>query len=288
MKATSRRSALALGAGALLSVAVQGTASASNVTQQLRDLEREHGARLGVFAFDPRTGASVRYRADERFPMCSTFKTLAAAAVLHRGISVDKRVFYTQEDVDKSKYAPKTKYHVADGMTIEELCSAAISFSDNCAGNLLLRELGGPTEVTSFCRHTGDFVTRLDRWEPELNTAEPWRITDTTTPRAIGRTYAKIALGRVLQPQDRERVMGWLLANTTSLNRFRKGLPADWRLADKTGSGDYGTANDVGITWPPGRGPLVLSVLTTKPDPQAPRDEELVARTAAVLAAELS
>ncbi|MBB5122967.1 hypothetical protein AF335_14350 [Streptomyces eurocidicus] len=77
-------------------------------------------------------------------------------------------------------------------MTVGELCDATIRFSDNLAGNLLLRELGGPTAITRFCRSIGDRTTRLDRWEPELNTAEPSRVTDTTSPRAIGRTYGRL------------------------------------------------------------------------------------------------
>lgn len=180
-----------------------------------------------------------------------------------------------------------TKDHLADGMTVAELCKAAIDHSDNTAANLLLRELGGPTAVTDFCRSIGDRTTRLDRWEPELNSAEPDRVTDTTTPRAIARTYRRLALGHALPAAKREQLTTWLRGNTTSANRFRKGLPADWALADKTGSGRYGTANDVGIAWTPSGAPVVLAVLTTKPDEAAVRDESVVAGTAALLASVL-
>jgi beta-lactamase class A len=286
VKATSRRTVLAM--GALLPFAAPAVAHASSVTQQLRELERRHDARLGVHAFDTASGRTVGYRSDELFPMCSVFKTLAAAAVLRRdrdGELLRKRIFYTMEDVTKSGYGPVTEKHVADGMTVHELCDAAICFSDNAAANLLLRELGGPTAITRFCRSVGDPVTRLDRWEPELNTAEPWRTTDTTSPRAIAQTYARLTIGHALAPRDTEQLTNWLLANTTSTNRFRKGLPQDWRLGDKTGTGDYGTTNDAGLTWPPGRAPIVLAVLSTKHEPKAPKDEPLVAEAAAIIAA---
>ncbi|MFF7312147.1 class A beta-lactamase [Streptomyces sp. NPDC008137] len=290
----SRRTALALGTAAALSLG-GGTAQASTgtagVTARLRELEQEHTARLGVYARNLRTGRTVAYRADERFPMASLFKTLAAAAVLRDldrdGEFLARRIHYTQDYVTASEFSPVTEKHVATGMTVGELCDATIRFSDNTAGNLLLKELGGPTAITRFARSTGDRVTRLDRWEPKLNSAEPWRVTDTTSPRAIGLTYARLVLGDVLEPRDRARLTDWLLRNTTSLERFRKGLPADWLLADKTGGGRYGSNNDVGITWPPDGPPIVMSVLTTQPEEDAPADNPLVAAAAALLAAEL-
>lgn len=244
-----------------------------------------------MYARNLRTGRTVTYRAAERFPMASVFKTLAVAAVLRDldrdGEFLARRIHYTQDYVTESGFSPVTEDHVATGMTVGELCDATIRFSDNTAGNLLLKELGGPTAVTRFCRSVGDRVTRLDRWEPELNSAEPWRVTDTTSPRAIGLTYARLVLGDVLEPRDRARLTDWLLRNTTSIDRFRKGLPADWLLADKTGGGQYGSNNDVGITWPPDGPPIVMSVLTTQPEEDAPADNPLVAETAALLAAEL-
>ncbi|GHJ93976.1 hypothetical protein SNE510_34950 [Streptomyces sp. NE5-10] len=302
----SRRTALALGAGtaltAALGLAAGGPAHAltapagraeDRVTARFRALEERYGARLGVHAHDVRTGRTLAHRDDERFPLCSTFKTLAVAAVLrdldHDGTFLARRLRYTAAYVARSGWSPVTgsAENIARGMTVAELCDATIRFSDNTAANLLLRELGGPTAITRFARSVGDPVTRLDRWEPRLNSAEPWRTTDTTTPRAIARTYGRLVLGRVLEPADRALLTDWLLRNTTSLARFRKGLPADWTVADKTGGGEYGTNNDVGVTWPPDGGPILLSVLTTRPEPEAEGVDELVAAAAAVVAEEL-
>ncbi|MFD8014531.1 class A beta-lactamase [Streptomyces sp. NPDC058955] len=302
----SRRTALALGAGTALTAALgladAGSAHALSrpagrpeepVVARLRALEERYDARLGVHAHDVRTGRTIAHRDRERFPMCSVFKTLAAAAVLrdldHDGSFLARRLTYTADYVKRSGWSPVTEKdeNLARGMTVAELCDATIRFSDNTAANLLLRELGGPTAVTRFARSIGDPVTRLDRWEPELNSAEPWRITDTTTPRAIARTYGRLVLGRVLEPADRALLTDWLLRNTTSLNRFRKGLPADWTVADKTGGGDYGGNNDVAVTWPPDGGPILLSVLTTRFEPDAKGVDELVAAAATIVAEEL-
>lgn len=298
----SRRALLALGTGTVLltGLAAGSPAHASEqaaaVTRRLRELEREHTARLGVFARDMATGRTVVYRADERFPICSVFKGLAAAAVLRDldedGEFLARRIRYTQEYATKSGYAPETgkAENVANGMTVEALCAASVSLSDNAAANLLLEELGGPTAITRFSRSVGDRITRLDRYEPELNSAEPGRVTDTTSPRAIGNTYARLLLGDALPPRDRSLLTGWLIANTTNIERFKAGLPADWILADKTGGGnEYGVANDVGVVWPPSGTPIVMAVLTTKPDsPTGPRDSALVAKTARLLAESLT
>ncbi|QES58231.1 class A beta-lactamase [Streptomyces venezuelae] len=289
---TSRRALLTAGAGVALAAALPAgpARAAASPAAGLRALEREYGARLGVYARDTATGRTVAHRADEQFPMCSVFKTLAAAAVLrdldHDGAHLAQRVHYTLQDVTDAGGGSVTERpgNIASGLTVAELCSAAIAQSDNAAANLLLRELGGPTAVTRFCRSLGDRTTRLDRWEPELNSAEPSRVTDTTSPRAIGRTYARLTLGDALDAGDREQLKRWLLSNTTSGDRLRAGLPKDWAVADKTGAGSYGTNNNVGIAWPPGRPPVVLAILSTMPEATTPRDDTLIARTAKLLA----
>ncbi|MFJ3875969.1 class A beta-lactamase [Streptomyces sp. NPDC090077] len=267
---------------------------ALTVADRLGALERARSARLGVFARDLTTGRTVRYRADEPFPLCSVFKAVAVAAVLRDldrdGAFLGTRFRYTAGDVARSGHAPVTGLpeNLERGMTGAELCAAALTHSDNAAANLLLRELGGPGAVTRFCRSIGDGVTRLDRWEPELNSAEPGRMTDTSTPRALGRTFARLTVGPALADADRRRLTGWLLGSTTGGNRLRAGLPQGWTIAEKTGTGRYGTANDVGIARRPAGGPITIAVLSTHHTPAAPPDDHLLAEVAALLAAAMT
>ncbi|TXS42872.1 class A beta-lactamase [Streptomyces sp. uw30] len=281
-----RRTLLTAGTATTAALLTGAPARAAGA-DRFRELERQHGARLGVFAHNVRTKRTVTHRADELFPMCSLFKTLASAAVVrdldHDGEFLARRIHYTEADLPKSG-SDKTREHLAEGMTVAELCEVAITYSDNGAGNLLLRELGGPTAITRFARSLGDPVTRLDRWETELNSAEPWRVTDTTSARAIGRTYGRLVLADdALNGPDRGLLTRWLLSNTTSGKRFRAGLPPTWTVADKTGSGSYGTTNNVGIAWTPDGAPVVLAVLSTKPAQDAAWDDALVAETARLL-----
>jgi beta-lactamase class A len=296
---STRRTFLTAGAAAAFgALGITGTAAASpsaadGLRGRLRRLEREHDARIGAYGHNLRTGVTAAYRADELFPMCSVFKTLAAAAVLRAFGSSERAlartVRYTQADIDKAGYSPVTSApgNLADGMTIGALCGAALSHSDNTAANLLLAEVDGPAAVTRLCRTLGDPVTRLDRWESELNSAEPWRREDTTSPRAIADTYRRLLLGPALDHRGRALVGTWLRQNTTNRDTFRAGLPADWVLADKTGSGGYGTRNDVGVVWTSTGTPIALAVLTTHTDAAARPDNALVAATAAHLAAVL-
>jgi beta-lactamase class A len=264
-------------------------AASGSVEQQLHELEGTYAARLGVYARNFRTGQTVAYRAHERFAMCSTFKTIAAAAILrdhHRCASVDTVVYYPPADILPN--SPITQQHVDTGLAMGEICAAAIQYSDNAAGNLMLRQIGGPQGLTRFFRSIGDQVSRLDRWETELNTAVPGDLRDTTTPDAIGRSYERLVLGRALRPADRDQLVTWLKGNTTSGQRFRAGLPKDWILGDKTGTGAYATANDIGVAWTTRGTPIVLAVLSSKATQDAPITNALIADTARILAAALA
>lgn len=262
--------------------AAPDTAAPAAGTPGFAHLETEHGARLGVFAVDTGTGRTVAYRPDERFPIASTFKGLACGALLdeHPLSSgwFDQRITYGADELVAN--SPVTAQHVDTGMTVAELCHAAITASDNTAGNQILELLGGPAGFTARLRTLGDQVTRLDRWETELNTAIPGDDRDTTTAAALAADYRALAVGDALAEPERAQLNSWLFASTTGAARIKAGLPADWRVGDKTGTPAYGSALDVAVAWPPGRAPLVIAVLTTKPQADAEPDNALVAAAA--------
>lgn len=248
-------------------------------TTQFAALEAAHGARLGVFAVDTADGRSVAYRDGERFPMASTFKGLACGALLHEhplsSGFFDRVIRYPRTDL--VEYSPVTEQHVDTGMTVSALCEAAITVSDNTAGNQILKLLDGPAGFTAFLRTLGDDTSRLDRWETELNTAIPGDERDTTTPAALAADYRALVVGDSLAEPERAQLSAWLVASATGANRIRAGLPAGWKVGNKTGSPAYGSALDVAVAWPPGRAPLVIAVLTTKSEQDAEPADDLVA-----------
>jgi len=242
-------------------------------TGPFRAIEADVQGRLGVALLDAGTGRITGWRLDERFPMCSTFKWLLAAAVLQRVDAgrerLERRIVFGADAL--LSYAPATSRHVGGaGMSVAELCEAAITLSDNTAANLLLAALGGPAAVTACARSLDDEVTRLDRTEPALNESLPGDPRDTTSPRAMAGTLRRALLGDALSAAARERLAGWMVATQTGAQRLRAGLPADWRVGDKTGTGERGSTNDVGVIWPASGAPIVASVYLT--NTSAPRE----------------
>ncbi len=278
-----RRLLLSMAILPFASVAVRAGSMPDNakakVAARLAALEASAHGRLGMAAFDTADGSRLDYRSDERFPFCSTFKLMLVAAILARAAGqialLDQRLHYRKSDL--AHYSPISEKHVADGMTVTELCAAAIQYSDNTAANLLMKTLGGPAAVTAFARTLGDIEFRLDRWEPELNTAIPGDFRDTTTPAAMAHSLQRLTLGEVLTPLLRAQLLGWLRGNTTGNTRIRAGVPASWQVGDKTGTGDYGSTNDVAILMPPNRAPLFLALYFTQPDKGAESNSEVLA-----------
>lgn len=261
----SRRGLLIHGLAAIpAAIGLQTTAwaDAGNLAARIAGLEKDHGGRLGVCMLDVATGRRVAHRADERFALCSTVKVLAAALILTRvdrgEESLDRRIRYPKERV--VTYSPETRKHAGEeGMTLGEICQAGLTLSDNTAANLMLESFGGPPEVTRFARALGDDMTRLDRTETSLNDVAPGDPRDTTTPAAMLEDLRKIVLGDVLSARSRQQMTDWMVANKTGDKRLRAGLPKDWRVGDKTGSGNHAETNDIAVIWPPGRGPIVVT-----------------------------
>ncbi len=285
--ALSRRSALIGATASFLSASARASQRWSGAQRRLAEIQNAAGGRLGVAALDSATGETLGHRADERFAMCSTFKLLAAACVLSRVDAgqerLDRHVRFSKSDL--VTYSPVTERHAGtDRMTLADLCEAAITQSDNTAGNLLLASFGGPASLTAFARSLGDQVTRLDRIETALNEATPGDPRDTTTPAAMLASMRMLLLEKRLSESSRRQIVEWLVANKTGDKRLRAGIPAAWRIGDKTGSGDHGATNDVAIMWPDGGGPILVTVYFAESKLDADARNAVIAEVGRVIA----
>jgi beta-lactamase class A len=260
---TGAAAASALAATALAKMPPTASASAPiTAAGDFAALEKASGGRLGVTLLDSATGQRIGHRQDERFPMCSTFKFVLCAAVLHQAdagrLTLDQRVPVRQQDM--LSHAPVTTRHVGKDLSVRDLCRATMITSDNPAANLLLGVVGGPSAVTRFLRDNGDAVTRNDRLEPDMNRFAPGDPRDTTSPAAMAASLQRFVLGTVLQPASRQQLADWLIDNETGDARLRAGLSKAWRVGDKTGSNGEDTTNDIAILWPTAGGaPWVLT-----------------------------
>lgn len=236
-----------------------------DAAKKLRALEAGH-ARLGVCFLDTVTGEFSGNRIEERFAMCSSFKLAMVAACLREAdsgrLSLEEMLPYSEADL--LPWAPVTREHLAKGrLSIATLAQAAQEKSDSVAANLLVKRLGGPMAVTEKFREMGDTVTRLDRYEPDLGLVLSADTRDTTSPLAYAQLVARVLIGNILRPDSRELLLGWTRNTFTGTKRLRAGLPTEWRTGNKTGTGrDEGTTNkcnDVAITFPPGRNPIIIA-----------------------------
>ena len=232
----------------------------------LADIERRRGGRIGVFALDMGSGATLGHREDERFLMCSTFKGLLGGLILARvdrgKETLSRMVAYTGADLIFT--SPITKANLGKGaMSVGDLLQAMLEHSDNTAAILLMKSAGGPPGLTRFMRGLGDDVTRSDRYEPTSNGYNG--VLDTTSPRAIVGSVSRLLLTDALTPDLRERLEAGMVACKPGLNRIRAVLPADWIAGDRPGTSVEAETNDYAIVRPPNRAPLIVAVYYDAP-----------------------
>ncbi|UAN29788.1 IMI family carbapenem-hydrolyzing class A beta-lactamase (plasmid) [Serratia ureilytica] len=269
----------------LISISFSSQVNASGI-DEIKKLETDFNGRIGVYALDTGSGKSFSYKANERFPLCSSFKGFLAAAVLKGSqdnqLNINQVVNYNTRSLEF--HSPITTKYKENGMSLGDMAAAALQYSDNAATNIILeRYIGGPEGMTKFMRSIGDKDFRLDRWELDLNTAIPGDERDTSTPAAVAKSLKNLALGNILNDHEKEIYQTWLKGNTTGAARIRASVPNDWVVGDKTGScGAYGTANDYAVVWPKNRAPLIISVYTTKNEKEAKHNDKLIAETSRI------
>jgi len=287
---TLRQTALAIAAVLPLlfgttALRAQTTATVSAIQQQLADLEKSAGGRLGVALINTADNSLILYRGDERFPMCSTSKLMAVSGILKQSETskdlLSQKVLIQQADL--VNYNPITEKHLDAEMSLAELSAAALQYSDNAAMNKLIKQLGGPAKVTAFARSIGDTTYRLDRNEPSLNSAIPGDERDTTSPAAMAESLHQLTLGHALAEPQRAQLVQWMKGNTTGAESIRAGLPASWVIGDKTGSGNYGTTNDIAVIWPANHAPLILVTYFTQTQVDAKGRKDVLSSAAKIV-----
>ncbi|WP_370453373.1 class A beta-lactamase [Geodermatophilus marinus] len=249
----------------------------------LAGLEARFDARLGVYAVDTRSGRSIAHRAYERFAYASTVKVLAAAVVLDRTTPAELAQAVPYDSSELVAHSPVTEERLAAGMTLGELAEAALRHSDNTAANLLLDRIGGPQALDAALAAFGDDVTTVVRDEPELNDTAPGDDRDTSTPRALAADLRAFAVGDALAEEDRAQLVDWMTGNATGRALVRAGVPADWHVADKSGTAAYGTRNDIAVVYPPEGEPIVVAVMSDRDLPDDEHDDALVAEPARIV-----
>jgi beta-lactamase class A len=259
-----------------LSCAVVASPLPASVLSQVQTASRTlDGARIGLSVYNANTDQSWQYNGNERFPLTSTFKALACAAALDKG-ELSTSIEIKADELDS--YAPVTKKFVGQSLTVKQLCDAAMAWSDNTAGNLVLGYVGGPDGLTKFLRRAGDKTTQMSRWEPALNEGTPGDTRDTTTPIAINKTLRTLLFGDVLTASERIQLMTWLESDKVADGLIRSVLPKNWRIGDRTGAGGYGSRAIIAVLLPPNKKPITVSIYLTETKASMSERNEAIAR----------
>lgn len=243
--------------------------------------EKTLRARIGIAVLDEAGSVKAAWRGEERFPLNSTHKAFLCGALLYKA---ERGAFSMSDKIQFGKdklvsHSPVTVNFTAPvTMDWRQICGAAISYSDNTAANLLSEKLGGPAGLNAFLRNIGDNITRLDRFEPELNSSIPGDKRDTTTPVAVSQSLQKLLLGDVLSPESRQELTQWLIDDKVADALLRSVLPPQWKIADKTGAGDYGSRSIVSVVWRQKAKPLVIAVYITQTSANITQSNASVAR----------
>lgn len=259
----------------------------NRVSRLLHQLEVTNHVDIGLSAIDTYNNTHINFNASQRFPMDSTSKLMTVSAILKKSERdshlLQQKIFFTNSDVKKSEYAPITAKKIKNGMTVSDLCNAALVYSDNAAANLLMKIVGGPSGVTQFARSIGDKQFLLVRWEPALNSAIPHDTRDTTTPLAMADSVQKLVLGDALDISQRKQLQNWMKRCKTGVNRIRAGVSRLSIIADKTGTGGYGSIGDIGVVWRPHASAIVLAVYVRKNDKNSHTSGKIIAQATKII-----
>ncbi|MFA1559595.1 class A beta-lactamase [Aliivibrio fischeri] len=247
-------------------IVLANNAIAGSLTQNIEAIELSSGGYIGVSVLNTETNKIWEYKGDQRFPMMSTFKTLACAKMLYDssvgGIDKYKTTSITKEQI--IPWSPVTEPLVDHMITTKKACEATMLMSDNTAANIVLNEIGGPSSLTQFLRAIGDDKTRLDRIEPELNEAKNGDKRDTTTPVAMSQTLNALLFGNTLNPQDEQTLKSWMMNNKVSDPLLRSILPNNWSIADRSGAGGFGSRGITAAVWNDKHQPIIISIYLTQ------------------------
>lgn len=267
-----------------ISVIANAQQVTSQTQEKLEKLEKSFDGKIGVYAIDTNNNQIIAYRANEHFPVQSTLKLIAVSALLNKSNGdknlLQEKIHYTKNDL--IFWHPITGKYVNSGMTLEALAAAAIIYSDNPAVNLIMKKLGGPQVVTNFAHTIGNPSFNLEHYEGNLN-SNPNIMQDDSTPKDMAISVQKLTLGNVLTPSERALLISWMRDDAVAYKRIRAGVPMGWVVADKTGSGNYGIANDIGIVWSPACKPIVLAICTAQNKKDAKSRDDIVASTTSIV-----
>jgi beta-lactamase class A len=260
---------------------------------------------VGIGILDLNNGKSWFYNGKQRFPMQSVYKVPIAISVLklvdEGKISLNQPIAITRSQfaVGWSPIIEEIKGDSAQ-FTVQNLLERSVGISDNTASDALVRLVGGTQQVNAILSSLKIRDVRVDRLEqqmqlesvgitkfqPELVDMQKFTQAvqkvppdvqkaaldkylsdprDTATPEGMVELLKKLHSNQLLSPNSTALLLKIMTDSPTGQKRLKAGLPKNWLIAHKTGTGldvlGIATAtNDVGIASSPTGNHFALAV----------------------------
>mgnify|MGYP001765241271 CR=1 FL=1 len=249
--------------------------------------------RIGVAAVDLGTGRTVSVLGNQPFPMASTSK-IAIVATFLSGVDQGR---YSLTDrypllvpVPSAKYS-SAKAPVREGTMLSalELIDRTIIHSDNRATDALLAAVGGPGAVNQWVKSTTGLtgfrldrdIATLVRDDGQFDPARTIDQRDSATPLTMVQLLTGIHQGRWLSRSSNAVLLSAMERCVTGKGRLKALLPADARVAHKTGTLSN-TSSDVGIINTPDGRTIAVAVYVTGQGGKSYRDARIASIARAI------
>lgn len=244
---------------------------------ELEQIAASFDGKVGIAVTQAGCDWVVGARQDQFFPQQSVSKLWVALSVLDavdRGkIRLDQDLTLRPQDLVVFNQPMRWTLLERGSITlpVDTLLTDALSLSDNLANDKLLWTLGGPDHVRAILKEREISGIRFGpgerllqsgiaglEWTPELALANNFEVArarvpleqrqallaryvadpaDGATPEGIARTLGRLARGELLSPDATQILLDKMLHSRSGPMRLKAGVPKDWKVYHKTGTG---------------------------------------------------
>lgn len=282
------------------------TAAQEELAATIDAMGEEFDGEVGIAVREIGSGWTTSFNGHELFPQQSVSKLWVALAVLDQvdagDLSLNGDVTIERDDltVFHQPIRDLVLRHGSYRTDNADLLDRALTRSDNTANDVLLRQVGGPDAVRKVLAENGlegirfgpgerqlqsaiaglkwdrSFSFARNFWDARDEVPPPERQAawtryiqdppDGATPEAIVNALARLQQGELLSEHSTERLLTILENTRSGPRRLKGGVPDDWLIAHKTGTGQFfdiwqSGYNDVGIVTAPDGQSYAIAVM---------------------------
>lgn len=259
--------------------------------RQFAEIAKEARGKVGISARVLETGETASLNGGEKFSMQSVYKLpIAMTALQHADsgkISMEQKVDITKADfVAKGQRSPiRDENPQGTSLRVVDLMEKAVSESDGTASDVLLRLVGGPSEVQRYLDSSKLPSIVVKNSEKEIAKSWQTQYENSATPDAIVDLLIELRDGKSVPAIKMNLIRDFMNESQTGPNRLRGLLPENTYVAHKTGTsgsrnGTTAATNDVGLIVLPNGKYLAIAVFVGDSTADEKTRESVIAKAA--------